>query len=285
VDQPPPQPPQYQQGQQQYQPQIPAPKTNGMAVTSLISGILGLTICAGVGSIAALIFGYVGRGQIKRSQGMEGGSGMALAGIIMGWIGVAIAALLTALVIAGSVTLFTWSQSDSFDEAIEDGVDFIADQSLDDISEEDANCGPVESHPDEGQDHVRDGKVVTYGTSPPTSGSHYAVPAEPGFYEEDSGIEPERLVHNLEHGQIVIWYRPNAPDLGFIEEQVEQLVRQEPQATVGAPYMDMPDDYNIVLTSWTQSRACQFASQTVVDDFRRQFQGVAPEPITPAFEG
>ena len=172
-----------------------------------------------------------------------------------------------------------------FDEAIEDGIGFIADQSLDDISEEDANCGPIETHADEGQDHVRDGKTVSYDASPPTSGPHYSVPAEPGFYEADSGIEPERLVHNLEHGQIVIWYRPNAPDLGFIEEQVEELVRQEPLATVGAPYPDMAGDYNIVLTSWTQARACQFASQTVVDDFRRQFQGVAPEPLTPAFEG
>ena len=285
MDQPPPQPPQ-QAGQLQpgFQPP-PVQKTNGMAVTSLISGILGLTLCAGIGSIAALIFGYIARGQIKRSQGMEGGSGMALAGIILGWIGTVLALLFTALLIAGSVTLFTFSQSDTFDDVVDEGVDFIAGESLDEISEADANCGPIESHPDEGQSHVDEGTTVTYDTSPPTSGPHYPVPADPGFYPDDSGIEPERLVHNLEHGQIVIWYRPNAPDLGFIEQQVEQLVAQEPAATVGAPYLDIADGYNIVITSWTQSRACEFASQEVVDDFRSRFQGVAPEPLTPAFEG
>ena len=283
MDQPP-QPPQYTD-QLQYGAPPPVQKTNGMAVTSLVSGILGLTLCAGIGSVVALICGYIAKGQIKRSQGMEGGSGMATAGIVMGWIGTILTILMFILLIGGAITLFGFSQSESFDDAVDQGVEFIAGESLDEISEADADCGPVESHPDAGQDHIRDGKTVPYNSSPPTSGPHYAVPAEPGFYAADSDIEPERLVHNLEHGQIVIWYRPNAPDLGFIEQQVEELVEQEPVATVGAPYPDMEAGYNIVLTSWTKSRSCAFASQTVVDDFRRQFQGKAPEPLTPAFKG
>jgi hypothetical protein len=284
MDQSPPPPPQYTD-QPQYGGQMPVQKTNGMAVTSLVSGILGLTLCAGIGSVAALIFGYIAKGQIKRSQGMEGGSGMATTGIVLGWIGTILTIVFFGLLIAGTVSFFTWTQSDSFDDAVDQGVEFIAGESLDEISEEDADCGPVESYPDAGQDHMRKGEAVSYNSSPPTSGPHLAVPAEPAFYEADSGIEPERLVHNLEHGQIVIWYRPNAPDLGFIAEQVEELVEQEPVATVGAPYPEMEEGYNIVLTSWTKSRSCAFASQKVVDDFRRQFQGQAPEPLTPTFKG
>jgi hypothetical protein len=256
-----------------------------MAITSLVSGILGLTLCIGIGSVFALIFGYIARGQIKRSQGTEGGSGMAMTGIVLGWIGTILSILFVGLLIAGTVSFFTWTQSDSFEEAVDEGVELIAGESLDDISEADANCGPIERHPSEGHEHVRNGQAVTYDASPPTSGSHYAVPAEAGFYDADSDIEPERLVHNLEHGMIVIWYRPNAPDLGFIEKQVEELVEQEPAFTVGAPYPEMPDGYNIVFTSWRQSRACEFASQDIADDFRRQFQGKSPEPLTPAFDG
>jgi hypothetical protein len=283
MDQPP-QPPQYMD-QSQFGGQVPPQQTNGMAITSLVSGILGLTLCAGVGSVAALIFGYIAKAQIKRSQGMQGGNGMATAGIVMGWIGTILTILVFMLLIGGAITLFGFSQSDSFDDAVDQGVEFIAGESLDEISEGDANCGPVERHPSEGHEHVREGETITYDASPPTSGSHYEVPAEAGFYDADSEIEPERLVHNLEHGMIVIWYRPNAPDLGFIAEQVEELVEQEPAYTVGAPYLDMPDGYNIVLTSWRQAQACEFASQDVVDDFRRQFQGKSPEPLTPAFEG
>jgi hypothetical protein len=64
-----------------------------MAIISLCSGIAGLSILFGIGSVAALVTGYMARNQIDESQGREGGRGMALAGIVMGWIGIAFALL------------------------------------------------------------------------------------------------------------------------------------------------------------------------------------------------
>jgi hypothetical protein len=61
--------------------------TNGFAVASLVLGIVWLYW---VGSILALVFGYVARGQIAASRGTQGGGGMAMAGIVLGWIGVGI---------------------------------------------------------------------------------------------------------------------------------------------------------------------------------------------------
>jgi hypothetical protein len=67
------------------------PKTNGLAIASLVLGIAGLLFYAcGVASVLALVFGYMSRGQIDRDPQNQGGRGMAIAGIIMGWIGVAI---------------------------------------------------------------------------------------------------------------------------------------------------------------------------------------------------
>jgi hypothetical protein len=57
--------------------------TNGMAVASLVMGILWIYW---VGSIMALIFGYVARQQIAERG--ESGGGLAIAGIVLGWIGV-----------------------------------------------------------------------------------------------------------------------------------------------------------------------------------------------------
>lgn len=57
--------------------------TNGMAIASMVLGILWVYW---VGSILALIFGYVARNQI-RERG-ESGAGMATAGIVLGWIGI-----------------------------------------------------------------------------------------------------------------------------------------------------------------------------------------------------
>jgi hypothetical protein len=45
---------------------------------------------AGIGAVLALVFGYRARTQIKNSAGRQTGSGLATAGIILGWIGITI---------------------------------------------------------------------------------------------------------------------------------------------------------------------------------------------------
>jgi hypothetical protein len=91
-------PPQYGGGYQQpvY---VVQNSTNGMAIASLVLGILWLWW---LGSIVALIFGYVGKSQIDRSGGRQSGRGMAIAGIVLGWIGVGILILFTILAVAVS---------------------------------------------------------------------------------------------------------------------------------------------------------------------------------------
>lgn len=67
----------------------PTRKTNGLAVASLVLSIVGfLWILPLVGSVAGAIMGHIALGQIKRTG--EGGRGMALAGVIIGWAGVAL---------------------------------------------------------------------------------------------------------------------------------------------------------------------------------------------------
>ena len=76
---------------------VQAAPTNGFAIASMILGILWLYW---LGSILALIFGYVALSQIRRRGG--GGRGMAIAGVVLGWIGViaAIAAIVLLIVAA-----------------------------------------------------------------------------------------------------------------------------------------------------------------------------------------
>jgi hypothetical protein len=51
--------------------------------------VLGIVWVFGLGAILAVIFGFVARKQISESGGRQGGSGMALAGIILGFVGIA----------------------------------------------------------------------------------------------------------------------------------------------------------------------------------------------------
>ena len=67
----------------------PAPRqsTNGLAIASLVLSIVSVV---GIGSILGIIFGFVARGQIERSRGSQKGAGLALAGIIVGFVTLAL---------------------------------------------------------------------------------------------------------------------------------------------------------------------------------------------------
>ena len=65
--------------------------TNGFAVASLV---LGIVWWMGIGSILALVFGYIGKSQIDQSGGTQTGRGMAIAGIVLGWVGVSFIVLM-----------------------------------------------------------------------------------------------------------------------------------------------------------------------------------------------
>jgi hypothetical protein len=78
-------------------------KTNNWAIISLLLGIVGLlgTCCGGVvfpplacvailPAILAVVLGFIARREIKESMGTQTGEGLALAGIILGGLMVAL---------------------------------------------------------------------------------------------------------------------------------------------------------------------------------------------------
>jgi uncharacterized protein DUF4190/uncharacterized protein DUF1707 len=70
-----------------YAPYPPAPvyqTTNGLAVASLIAGFFWL---GWLGSFLAVIFGHVALSQIKQSNGTQEGGGFAIAGLVLGYMG------------------------------------------------------------------------------------------------------------------------------------------------------------------------------------------------------
>jgi hypothetical protein len=70
---------------------------NGMAIASMVLGILWIYW---IGSILALVFGYVAFSQIKTRD--QAGRGMAMAGVVLGWIGVGTALILIVALLAAA---------------------------------------------------------------------------------------------------------------------------------------------------------------------------------------
>jgi type II secretory pathway pseudopilin PulG len=64
------------------------PQTSGLAITSMVLGIS--SFLCGITGIPAVICGHIARGNIRRSHGQQTGAGLALAGLITGYLGTAI---------------------------------------------------------------------------------------------------------------------------------------------------------------------------------------------------
>jgi len=65
-------------------------QTSTLAIVSLIFGILGWFVLPFVGSIVAIFTGHMARAEICRDPARLEGDGLALAGLILGWLSVAL---------------------------------------------------------------------------------------------------------------------------------------------------------------------------------------------------
>jgi hypothetical protein len=149
----------------------------------------------------------------------------------------------------------------------------------------DAGCDPIEEPEEAGNQHVDPSQQVEYETSPPTSGDHWPTEllTDPAFYPDT--VEEESLVHNMEHGHVVIWYRPDAPgDTVSLLEELTEAANDDDAIPGGAvpplitvPYDDIEDPKSYVMTAWTASQACASYSLEAINKFRERFQGRGPE--------
>lgn len=83
---------------------VPAPApTNGFAIAALVCGVAGCFLL--LPSVLAVVFGHVARSQI-RARG-EQGKGLATAGLITGYLGVAFLALIFVVAAGGAFSATT----------------------------------------------------------------------------------------------------------------------------------------------------------------------------------
>ncbi len=148
------------------------------------------------------------------------------------------------------------------------------------VAASEASCEPIQTYKRQQGSHIEDGAThPPYNSTPPTSGPHYVDPAPAGFYP--APLRPEQLVHNLEHGQIVFWYRPDASEetITAIEAVIDREPLAQRNALLAAPYDEIPASDSFILTAWGASQSCDRVSQEVVDKFRARYQGLGPERI------
>ena len=88
-------------------PAVAARPTSSLAIVSLVAGLLGWTLLPWLGSLAAVITGHMARAEIRRSQGGMDGDGLAIAGLVLGWVMIAfsILAILAVILFFGGLAV------------------------------------------------------------------------------------------------------------------------------------------------------------------------------------
>jgi hypothetical protein len=105
---------------------------------------------------------------------------------------------------------------------------------------------------------------------PPSGGQHNPISLGDTnrFYPLAEQPRPERAVHNLEHGYVVVWY-----DSKLAKSEVTKLeaMAKSPKLSrllvVGWWQGDLPGNKHVVLSAWGRTDRCDTVSDAVVNNF------------------
>jgi len=135
------------------------------------------------------------------------------------------------------------------------------------------SSGPGMMYPEQGAPHVALGTPFSYNSNPPTSGPHFANPAEWGVYKEE--IHDQVLIHNLEHGGVWISHRPGIDSA--IIEKLGSFHHEFGRKIIVAPRQ--ANDSDIALAAWNhldKFSAAEFSEERV-REFIKAYRNKGPE--------
>jgi len=124
----------------------------------------------------------------------------------------------------------------------------------------------------QGRNHVPDGTRVDYSTNPPTSGNHYANPQAAGIY--DNPIPDGNLVHSMEHGAVILWYKSDIPATESAQlKSIFSSVSVSKKIMMPRDNLDVP----VALTSWGRLLKLQTIDENQIKAFMETNENRGPE--------
>ena len=146
-----------------------------------------------------------------------------------------------------------------------------------------SSARPGQLQVDDGGGHISDGATGgPYSSTPATSGQHWSTPGPWGVYSVAAPAIESQVVHNLEHGGIVIWYQPaqlDAEGVQALTDYVQQQVRSAKFKVILSPWTGRDFVHPIAVTSWNWLLYLDTADIDLVRAFLDDHYGQAPEPL------
>jgi hypothetical protein len=132
----------------------------------------------------------------------------------------------------------------------------------------------------DGRTHIDEGtQGGPYSSTPAASGPHWPQPIAWGVYPDPIPQEP--VIHNLEHGGIVIWYQADqvAPtDVAELAEYTRRWNSTERYKVLLAPWAGADFGAPMAVVAWTWLLYLDELDTDLMDEFIDQHYGDAPEP-------
>jgi hypothetical protein len=72
------------------QPTFNAPPTSTLAIVSLVVGVLSWVLLPVIGAVGAVVCGHLARREIREAHGALGGDGLAVGGLVLGYLHLAL---------------------------------------------------------------------------------------------------------------------------------------------------------------------------------------------------
>lgn len=119
------------------------------------------------------------------------------------------------------------------------------------------------------------GTNPTYTVNPPSGGDHLSRATPPGVYAGLNVVPDGHLVHALEHGYVIIWYRPDLPIAQITT--VRDVRDKYPRDVLVVERKDMPAP--VAATAWQQRLLCERADADDLGDFVEKARNKAPEKV------
>ena len=138
--------------------------------------------------------------------------------------------------------------------------------------------------PDDGRGHIAEGTAGgPYHSIPATSGPHWSSARAPEPWGAYITPQPQEVViHNLEHGGVVIWYQPSkldAASVAALTAYVGQQISTERFKLILTPWSGPDFGHPIAVTAWTWLLYLDSADLDMVRAFVDAHYGDAPEPF------
>lgn len=127
---------------------------------------------------------------------------------------------------------------------------------------------------DQGSNHVEAvPRNYKANSVPRSSGPHSPQTLIFGTYTE---VVPElNVLHNLEHGGVIIWFGPKVPQTTI--GQINALYLDDPNGLIVGKHPKLGDD--IALVAWTHVARCPRFDEDAVNRFIDTFRGKGPERL------